>query len=90
MNEWKNLSRLVPTCNVHINELDVLGFQDFDTNHEWNHPEISRNKLETMTTYINYKPKCGEVIQDNNPLPTSTNALPHNQQLAFDIVLQHS
>ena len=26
MNEWTNLSRLVPTCNVHINELDELGF----------------------------------------------------------------
>ena len=58
----------------------MLGFQDFDTNHEWNHPGISRNTLETMPTYIDYKHvKSGEVIQDKNPLPTSTNALSHNQ-----------
>ena len=90
MNEWKTLSILVPTGNVYINELDMLGFQDFDTNHECNHTEISRNTLEKTPTYINYKWKSGEVIQDNNPLPNSTNALSHNQQLAFDIVLQHS
>ena len=52
--------------------------------------KISRNTLETVPTYIDLKCKSGEVIQDNNPLPTSTNALSHNQQLAFDIVLQHS
>ena len=82
--------RLVPTDNVHINELDMLGFQDSDTNHEWNHPEISRNILGTTPTYIEHKSKTGELIQDNNPLPTSTSALSHNQQLAFDIVQQHS
>ena len=43
-----------------------------------------------MPTYIDYKRKSGEVIQDKNPLPTSTNALSHNQLLSFDIVLQHS
>ena len=90
MNEWKKNSRLVPTGNVHINEFDMLGFQYFDTNHECNHPEISRNTLEKTPTYIDYKCKSGEIIQDNNPLPNSTNALSHNQQLAFDIVLQHS
>ena len=37
MNKWKKISRLVPTGNLHINELDMLGFQYFDTNHEWNH-----------------------------------------------------
>ena len=90
MNEWKTLSRLVPTCNVHINEFDILGFRYFDNNHVWNHPKISINTLETIPTYIDYKHKSGEVIKDINPLPTSTNALSHNQQLAFDIVLQHS
>ena len=84
------LSIIVPTGNVHINELDMLVFQYFDTNHEWNHPEISRNTLEIAPTYIDYKRKSGEVIHDKNPLPTSTNALSHNQQLAFEIVLQHS
>ena len=90
MNEWKTLLILVPTENVHINDIDKLGFGYFGTNHEWNHPEISRNILGTIPTYIEHKSKSGELIQDNNPLPTSTSALSHNQQLAFDIVLQHS
>ena len=90
MNEWKTLLILVPTENVHINDLDKLGFGYFGTNHKWNHLDISRNIPETTPTYIDYKRKSGEVIQYNNPLPTSTIALSHNQQLAFDIVLQHS
>ena len=68
----------------------MLGFRYFDTNHEWNHLGISRNTLEIVPAYIDYKHKSGELIQDKNPLPTSTNAFSHNQQLAFDIVLQHS
>ena len=68
----------------------MLGFRDFDTNYEWNHPKISRNTLETAPMYIDYMRKSGEAIEDNNPPTTSTNALSHNQQLAFDIVLQHS
>ena len=47
MNEWEFLSRLVPTCNIHINDLDMLGIQDIDTNHTWNHSEVSTNALET-------------------------------------------
>ena len=39
--------------------------------------------------YIGYNQRSGEVIQDNTNLPTSINTLSHNQQLAFDIVLQH-
>ena len=40
--------------------------------------------------YFNYRRMSGEVIHDNTPLPTFTNTLCHNQQLAFDTVLQNS
>ena len=88
MNEWQVFSILVPTCNIHINEIDMLGLQDFDTNHTWNRPKVSTDTLETTPNYIDYNRRNGEVIQDNTPLPTSTNTLSHNQQLTFDMVLQ--
>jgi len=90
MNEWQVLSRLVLASNIHINELDMLGLRDFDTNHTWNHLEVSKNTLETAPNYTEYNRRSGKVIQDATPLPTSTNTLSHNQQLPFDIVLQHS
>ena len=40
MNECQVLSRLVPIGNIHINELDMLGLQDFDTNNTWKRPEV--------------------------------------------------
>ena len=90
MNEWKVFSRLVPTSNIHINELDMLGLWYFDTNHSWNHPEVSTYTLETAPNYIDYNRRSEEVIHDNTPMPTFTYALSHSQQLEFDIVLQHS
>ena len=90
MKEWKALSRLVPICNIHINEFDMLSLKDFDTNHTWNHLEASTYTLEHTPNHIDHSRRNGELIQDNTPIPTSTNTLSHIQQLSFDIVLQHS
>ena len=59
--EWKVLSRLVPTFDIHINDLDMLGLQDFDTNHTWNRQEVSIGTLETAPNYIDNNRRGGEV-----------------------------
>ena len=90
LNKWKVLSILVPIDNIDINVLDMLGLQYFDTNHTWNHPKLSTYTWEIAPKYFNYRWRSGEVIHNNTPLHTLTNTLFHNQQLAFDTVLQNS
>ena len=54
MNELQDFSRLVLTCNIHINELGTLGLHDFDTKDTWNNPEVSTYTLEITPNYIYY------------------------------------
>ena len=46
MNECQFFSILVPTCNIHINDLGMLGLNDFYIKDAWNNLEVSTDTLE--------------------------------------------
>ena len=49
---------------IHINDIDMLGLREFDINHAWSHPEVSKTTIEFASNYIDYNRRNGQVIQD--------------------------
>jgi len=54
MNQWKSLSRLAPTRNIHFTSLDVLGIREIDTSHPWDRLKVSKDTLDIAPNFINY------------------------------------
>ena len=40
LSEWELLSQLHPGNNLQLDDLDMLGHRNFDTNHNWGHTQI--------------------------------------------------
>ena len=54
MHEWKFLSQLHPGNNLEVDDLDMLGHRDFDSNHNWNHTTIPSTLHETAENFIEF------------------------------------
>jgi hypothetical protein len=89
MNEWQYLSRLVPTGNINLCSLDMLGLREIDTSHPWDQIKVSRDTLEIALSFISYHRRNTTILQEMNPLYSSRSTCSTNQHTAFNIIMHH-
>ena len=89
MSEWEILSHLHPGNNIQVDELDMLGHHDFETNHYQDKTHVPLHLQGSDISFI-------DVNRSSNQIPTppcstfnSPNCLSPTQHITFDLVMSH-
>ena len=89
MNEWQILSQLHPSYNIAIDDLNMIGYLDFDVNHNWSQNIIPPPLQETTSNFIDFNHSA---IQNQHhsfsDLPNDHTLSP-TQSIAFTTIFSH-
>ena len=54
MHDWKILSQLHLCYNIEVDDLDMIGYHDFDANHNWSHTTIPLYSQEIAINFVEF------------------------------------
>ena len=89
MSEWELLSQLHPGNNLQLDDLDMLGHRDFDTNHNWGHTHIPLHLQNLTISFLDLNRSSNQAELQPFSTPTPKCFSP-TQRKAFEIIMSHS
>ena len=89
MSEWELLSQLHPGNNLQLDDLDMLGHHDFDTNHNWGHTHIPLHLQNSTISIIDLNRSSNQAELQHFSTSASPNCFSPTQRTTFEIIMSH-
>lgn len=74
---------------MEIDDIDMLGHCDFDSNHNWAHTTIPLPLQEIAIRFIDFSRSSTQIHSSLSPIPHLLTSLLPTQKISFTIVLTH-